>query len=89
MKNLILYGEITTAIENIAQALRKYGSGSLYINVSIVTNEEEPGRDGYLIRLHECNKELPLVFGEVGTIIRDEDGKIAKVERDIGGWHEK
>ena len=88
MKNQILYTEITTALEDIAQALRKYGSGSLYINVSIVTNEEEPGLDGYSIRLHEYNNELPLILAEAGTIIRDEDGKIAKVERNVGGWHD-
>ena len=86
MKKQILYAEITNAIEDLATALRKFSDKSVFCNVSIISRSEAEGSpDDYVIKVHMNSKDLPLVIGEAGYIVRDTDGKIAKVERLHGG----
>lgn len=86
MKKQVLYAEITKAVEDLATALRKFSDKSVFCNVSIASRSEaEDSTDDYVIKVHMNSKDLPLVIGEAGYIVRDTDGKIAKVERLHGG----
>lgn len=82
MKKQLLYTEVTKAAEIIAQALRKYSGESLYCDVTVFSREpdEEGEPDLYAIRIHENADEFKNIIGEMGLIIRDEDGKIARIE---------
>lgn len=87
MENQILYTEITKAVEDIAQAIRKFSGESIFCNISVVSREKEVGEpDSYTIKVHVNQKDLPLVLSEAGYIIRDENDRIAKIERTLGGF---
>ena len=86
MKKQVLYAEITKAVEDLATALRKFTGESVFCNISVISRSEAEGSpDDYTIKVHTNTDGLPLVFGEAGYIVRDTDGKIAKVERLHGG----
>lgn len=86
MEKKMLYSDVTAAVENLTQALRKFSGESVFCNISIVTREDTKGdADSYTIKVHMSAEGLPLVFSEAGYIVRDTDGMIAKVERLHGG----
>lgn len=92
MKNQILYSEITKAVEDLAQALRKFSDAPMYASASVATRDtsKRHGGDWYTITVHDIkdtaeeDEATDPIIGEAGVIIRDSDGMIAKVER-LGG----
>lgn len=92
MKNKTLYTEITKAAEDMAKALRNYSGAPMYCSVSIVTRDsiqdEKEAPDVYTLRVHEAGGSEPvgnMILAESGLIYRDEEGKIASVDRIITG----
>lgn len=83
MKDKILYTEVTTAIENLTLALRKYSGASMYCTVSVTTrDDDESGEapDFYSMSVREIGNP-DVILSEGGFIYRDQDGQIIKVDR--------
>ena len=83
MKDKILYTEVTTAIENLALALRKYSGASTFCRVELLTydaDQDEEAPDLYTFGIHPGGSD-EIILSEGGWIYRDQDGKIIKVKR--------
>lgn len=83
MKNNILYADVTKAIEDLALALRKYSSASLYCRIEVLTHDkdqDDEAPDLYTIGIHPGSDD-EIIFSEGGWIYRDADEKIIKVKR--------
>ena len=91
MKNKCLYTELTTAVEQIAAALRRYDGGSTHCSITVSTRdavedaEETPDFYGILVnKIHGDGTRSEVIESETGYLYRDSEGGIIKVER-IGG----
>ena len=83
MKNKILYTEITTAIDELARALRKYSGGPMFCRIELLTHDEDQDAEApdlYTFGIHPGNSD-EIVMSEGGWIYRDSDNKIIKVKR--------
>ena len=86
MKKQILYTEVTTAIEQLALALRKFSGESTFCRVEVLTRDEdqdEEAPDLFTFGIHPGGSD-EIILSEGGWIYRDSEGKIIKVKR-IGG----
>lgn len=91
MKNKILQTEIIEAAETLANALRKYSDKSLYLNLTIISRDENLASSGldtttdfYSFRCHETKSTNPVsevLTAGINRIHRNEDGGIKEVTR--------
>lgn len=88
MKNKCLYSEITTAVEAIAAALRKFDGETVNCIVSVCTRdsekdaEEKPDFYGiYVNTFNEDKTRTEVIIGEHGYLYRGDDGGIIRTER--------
>lgn len=83
MKNQILYTDITTAIENLALALRRCSGSSMFCRVEVLTrdkDQDDEAPDLYTFGIHPGGSD-EIILSEGGWIYRDADGKIIKIKR--------
>lgn len=83
MENKLLYTDVTTAIEALALALRRYSGGSMYCRIEVLTrdkDQDDEAPDLYTFGIHPGSSD-EIILSEGGWIYRDADGKIIKIKR--------